>query len=226
MLELKRVVGLSPDNPVKLGDTLEVLARMPAAPGTPDVRERADVQEAAARVQAAQARIEQAQAEGRFDVTLFGSYMRMDAGFAQRGVGAAGDLERVHGLFHYVSAGATVMMPLWNRNQGAIAAARAEQAAAAARLEADQLKARTEIAATTAQLSHSTQALGVMADGLKLARQNLDVVRQTYELGRGALSEVLAEQRRYLEFEHEYTSALRETFEARTALEFARGELK
>jgi outer membrane protein TolC len=65
-----------------------------------------------------------------------------------------------------------------------------------------------------------------MADGVILARRNLDVVRQTYELGRGTLSDVLAEQRRYLEFETEYTSALREAFEARTSLEFARGELQ
>jgi outer membrane protein TolC len=59
-----------------------------------------------------------------------------------------------------------------------------------------------------------------------LARQNFEVVRQTYELGRGTLSDVLAEQRRYLEFENEYTSSLREAFDARTSLEFARGDSK
>ena len=63
-----------------------------------------------------------------------------------------------------------------------------------------------------------------MAGAVELARRNLDVVRQTYELGRGRLSDVLAEQRRYLEIEEEYTEALREAFEARAALEFAQGE--
>ncbi len=226
MVALKRSVGLSPNSPVKLRETLEVLARVPPSGEMRDLQARADVREAEARVRLAQARINQKRAEGRFDLTLFGSYMRMDAGFSQRGFGADGDLERVRGLFHYASAGAMVMVPLWNRNQGAMAAAGAEHTAATARLEAAQLAAQAEVAAAAAQVAQTTQALGVMADGVVLARHNLDVVRQTYELGRGTLSDVLAEQRRYLEFENEYTSALREAFEARTSLEFARGELK
>lgn len=226
MVELKRSLGLPPETSMKLRDTLEVLAPLPASGDTRDPGERADVREAEARVRLGQARINQAQADGRFDLTLFGSYMRMDAGFSQRGFGVGGELERVRGVFHYASAGAMVMLPLWNRNQGAVAAARAETTAAAARLEAAQLAAQTEVAAATARVTQTTQALGAMADGVILAQRNLDVVRQTYELGRGTLSDVLAEQRRYLEFESEYTSALREAFEARTSLESARGELK
>jgi cobalt-zinc-cadmium efflux system outer membrane protein len=226
MLELKRSLGLPPEIPLRLRDTLEALAALPSSGDDRDAGERADVREADARVRLAQARINQAQAEGRLDLALFGSYMRMDAGFSQRAFGAGGELERVRGLFHYASAGAMVMVPLWNRNQGAVAAARAEHTAAAARLEAAQLAAQTEVAAATARLAQSTQALSAMADGGVLARRNLDVVRQTYELGRGTLSDVLTEQRRYLEFEREYTLALREAFDARTSLEFARGDLK
>ena len=226
ILELKRSVGLTPESTLKLRDTLEVLAPVLPSGEALDLQNRADVREAEARVRLAQARISQAEAEGRFDLTLFGSYMRMDAGFSQRGFGTGGDLERVHGLFHYASVGAMVMVPLWNRNQGAVAAARGEQTAAATRLEAASLTAQTEVAAATVQAAQSLQAVGPMADGVILARKNLDVVRQTYELGRGTLSDVLAEQRRYLELENEYTSALREAFEARTSLEFARGELK
>jgi cobalt-zinc-cadmium efflux system outer membrane protein len=225
MAELKRALGLPPETSVRLRDTLEALAPLPAS-SAPDIESRADVREAEAQVRLAQARINQAQTEGRVDLTLFGSYMRMDAGFSQRGFGTGGELERVRGVFHYASAGAMVMMPLWNRNQGAVAAARAENAAAAARLEATRLAAQSEVVAATARVAQSTQALGAMADGVMLARRNLEVVRQTYDLGRGTLSDVLAEQRRYLEFENEYTSALRDAFEARASLEFARGELK
>ena len=226
MAELKRVLGLDPTSPLKLKDTLESLA--PAAPTgeARGVQERPDVREAEARLRVAGARVTQAQAEGRFDLTVFGSYMRMDAGFSQQGFGVGGDVERVRGVFHYASVGAMVMVPLWNRNQGAVAAARAERSAAAARVEAVQLAAQAEVAAATAQFAQSLQALGAMADGIVLARRNVDVVRQTYELGRATLSDVLIEGRRYLEVEHEYTSALREAFEARTSLEFARGELK
>ena len=126
MIELKRSLGLRPDSPLKLRDTLEVLAPVSPSGENRDVQERPDVREADARVQLAQARITAAQADGRFDLSLFGSYMLMDAGFSQRGFGRSGELERVHGLFQYASAGAMVMVPLWDRNQGAVAAARAD----------------------------------------------------------------------------------------------------
>ena len=227
MVELKRSLGLSPDATVKLKDSLEVLiSKIPPSDEARDVRDRPDVRAVSAQVQLTSARLKQAEAEGRPDMSLFASYMRMDAGFPQRGFSAAGELQRVHGVFHYASGGAMVMVPLWNRNQGAIAAARADQTVAAARLESAELVARAEVAATSAQVVQRLQALGTMAEGIVLARQNFDVVRQTYELGRATLPEVLAEQRRYLEFENEYTTALRDTFEARAALEFARGEVK
>ena len=57
-----------------------------------------------------------------------------------------------------------------------------------------------------------------------LARQNLTVVGQSYELGRVTVFEVLAERRRYLDVERAYTEALRAAYEARTALNRALGE--
>ena len=108
---------------------------------------RADVQEAEARIRVADAQIDRARREGRFDLSLFGSYMRMDAGFPQLGLNAQGDLTPVRGLFHYVSAGAALTVPLRNQNQGQVASAEAERAGATARLNAAQLTAEAEIAA-------------------------------------------------------------------------------
>ena len=59
---------------------------------------------------------------------------------------------------------------------------------------------------------------------MRLARQNLDTIRQTYELGRATVSDVLAEQRQYLDVERAYTATLKAAYEARTALQRARGE--
>jgi outer membrane protein TolC len=50
------------------------------------------------------------------------------------------------------------------------------------------------------------------------------VVGQSYELGRVTVFEVLAERRRYLDAERAYTEALRAAYEARTALNRARGD--
>ena len=231
VIELKRLLGMRTDAPLQLRNTLEQLVlREVALPLRPDgtaVAIRADVQEADARIRVADAQIDRARREGRVDLSLFGSYMRMDAGFPQLGLNAQGELTRVRGLFHYLSAGAALSVPLRNRNQGEIASAQAQRAGAAARLNAAKLTAEAEIAAAMARDEGARSALEVYRrDALDLARQNLDVVSQTYGLGRATVFDVLAEQRRYLDFEHSYSNALREAYDARTALRRALGELR
>jgi outer membrane protein TolC len=189
------------------------------------VEQRADVREASARIETAVAKIDRAQSEGRFDVTLFGTYMRMDAGFPQRGFGPDGALERVRGQFNYWSAGAMVTIPVLNRNQGEVAVARAERDGATAAHEAARLAAEAEVASARVRDERAREAVKIYGAGAQaLARQNLSVVGQSYELGRVTAFEVLAERRRYLEVERAYTEALRTAYEARTALNKALGE--
>jgi cobalt-zinc-cadmium efflux system outer membrane protein len=148
----------------------------------------------------------------------------MDAGFAQRGFGPDGALERVRGRFNYVGGGARLTLPLFNRNQGLIAAAEADRAAAETRLEAAALSAESDVAAAEARDAQARQALARYTGGLRaLAARNLDVIRQTFDLGRATIFEVLAEQRRYLDVEHTYTGTLREAWEARAELARAKG---
>jgi len=230
VVQLKQLLGMSPSEPLLLRETLEVLvaAESEVASASPGViATRPDVREAEARVTIADARIDQADREGRLDISLFGTYMRMDAGFPQQGVGAAGALERVRGQFNYVAAGATVMLPLFNRNQGQVAAAQAERSGAEARREAAELAARAEVAAAQARDARARRAASLYTGGVRtLARQNLNVVQQTFDLGRATVFDVLAEQRRYLEIEQAYTTALREAWEARVALKRALGDTK
>ena len=63
-------------------------------------------------------------------------------------------------------------------------------------------------------------------EGQELARQNLSVVRQSSDLGRSTIFEVVAEQKRYLDFERAYTQTLRAAYEARTSLTRALGETR
>jgi outer membrane protein, heavy metal efflux system len=232
LIELKRLLGLPADTALTLRDSLEQLVAREAAlpPAADDARSvgiRPDVREAEARVDVSDAQIDRARREGRPDVSLFGMYMRMDAGFPQRGFTDGGDLERVRGVFHDVSAGAVVTLPLLNRKQGDVAAAEAQRLGAAAQLEAARLTAASEIAAARTRDEHARLALAAYtSDARGLARQNLDVFRQTYELGGITLFDVLNEQRRYLEVERAYTSALREAYEARQTLKQALGEVQ
>jgi cobalt-zinc-cadmium efflux system outer membrane protein len=228
MLELKRMLGASPDEPLLLRDSLEdaVIPDAATAPEASDAESRrADVREAAARVALADAKIDRAQRDGRFDVTLFAGYMRMDAGFPQFGLSPTGAPERIHGLFHYVTGGATVTLPALNGNQGEVAAARAERAGAVAAQEAAALSARSEIVTARALDRRAHDAVRLYAgEARTLARQNRAVVRQSYELGGATIFEVLAEQKRYLDLERAYTETLRTAYEARTALNRALGD--
>ena len=232
LLELKRVVGMPTEVPLRLRDTLERVVQRDASPVTSGAdagaavapSTRADVREAEARIGVAEAKIDRAQREGRLDVSLFGNYMRMDAGFPQFGVTSSGSLERVRGRFQYVTVGAMVTLPLLNRNQGEVAVARAERAGAAAALDAARLTAETEVAAARTRDEHARQAVRLYAAAQTLARQNLSVVAESRGLGRVTIFDVLAEQRRYLEVERAYTDALRAAYDARTALQRALGD--
>ena len=228
LIDLKRALGMTPVVPLKIRDDLEQLVRQDAAlPETSVLNQvRPDVEAAQARVRVADAQIDRAQREGRVDVNLFGTYMRMDSGFPLRAFGDAG-LEPIRGVFHYVAAGAAVTIPLRDGNQGTVAAARALRAGASAQLEASQLAAEAEVAAARVRDEHARQALAVFTSDIRaLARQNLIVLRQTYELGRATVADVLAEERRYLDVERAFTSALREAYEARQALKRALGDLR
>ena len=231
MFDLKRVLGMKADAMLTVSDTLEdhVQRESALAPPVRDapttVEQRADVREAAARIETAVAKIHRAQSEGRFDVSLFANYMRMDAGFPQRGFASDGTLERVRGEFNYWSAGAKLSVPILNRNQGEVAVARAERVGAAAAFDAALLDAEAELASARARDERAREAVKIFGAGAQaLARQNLTVVGQSYELGRVTVFEVLAERRRYLDVERAYTEALRAAYEARTALIRALGE--
>ena len=233
VFELKRVLGMKAEAPLTVRERLEdlgqreVTASPPALDPSTTVDERADVREAAAQVDVAEAKIDRAQAHGRFDVSVFANYMRTDAGFPQRGFAPNGTLERVRGQFNYVSAGATVTIPVLNRNQGEVAVARAERTGAVATYDAARVAAEAELASARARDERARQAVALYSSGAQtLARQNLAVVAQSYELGRVTVFDVLTERRRYLEVERAYTDALRAAYEARTALKRALGELR
>lgn len=233
LFALKRAVAVDATAPLRVRDSLEDIVQREAkvvaalADSAAQIDERADVREAAARIATAEAKVDRAEREGRIDVSLFGSYQRMDAGFPQFGIGSTGSLERVRGVFHYVAGGAMVTIPLSNRNQGEVTAARAEHERAMANHEAARLSAQSEMAAARAmdQRTHEA-ALAYSAEARALARRNLEVVGQSYALGRVTVFDVLAEQRRFLAIELAYSDALDAAFEARTTLLQAQGGVR
>jgi cobalt-zinc-cadmium efflux system outer membrane protein len=227
-LQLKTLVGLEPEALLSLHGELQ------PAPLQLDLQEglvralatRPDLVIAQADVAMAEASILKEKAEGRWDASVNVGYMRQNFGYDLRGLTASGQTQPIQDIFHYVGGGVTIQLPLRNRNQGHIAAALADTTAAARRLEFVTLLVRQEVTAAFTHYAATQRALEIYAHSVReVARQNLEVVRQAYELGRTSLLDLIAEQRRYIDIETGYTTALQQAYDAVVDIERAVGTL-
>ena len=225
MLELRNLMGMRPEEPLRLrGDLNHLIDPVPSAVVAKDIalRERPDLRAARALEYVAEARIAQARSEGRLDASLTGKYELMNFGFPQQGLNASGELAPIQGRFHSLAVGVTLDVPVRNRNQGAIAAAVAEKAAATQRRQFTELTVQREVAAALARYQSAARAAEIYRVGVQgQASTNLDVIRQTYELGSKTLLDVIAEQRRFIETQTGYIEALVNTYQARVEIERA-----
>jgi len=223
LLDLRNLIGMRPEAPLRLrGDFDHLISPLsPVGTATDEaLRTRPDIQAARATEELASARIEQARAEGRLDASLTGKYERMDFSFPQQGVNMAGQLVPIQGVFNSVSAGIRLELPVRNKNQGAIAAAIAENEAAKRRRDFAELTVRNEVATAFARYQRAARAMEIYRVGVReQASSNLDVIRQTYELGSKTLLDYIAEQRRFIDLENGYIDALLETYLARIEIQ-------
>jgi cobalt-zinc-cadmium efflux system outer membrane protein len=225
-LQLKTLVGLEPEATLSLhgdlrplpvhGDLQEGLAQALAT--------RADLLVARAEGAMAEAMVHKEQAEGRWDANVSIGYMRQDFGYDLRGITSSGGTRPIQDVFQYVGAGVSIALPVRNQNQGNIAAAMATTKAAQRRLAAVMLAIRQEVTAAFTQYDAAQRALDIYTQGVREpARENLEVVRRTYTLGRATLMDVIAEQRRYIDIETGYTEALKQAYDAAVDIERAVG---
>jgi len=219
MLELRNLIGMPPEQPLRLrGDFDRLIDQLPTVAEATDqaLRERPDLQGFRAMESLATARIEQARAEGRWDASVTAGYERMHSGFPQFGVDERGGLQPIESNFHFLKFGVSIMLPVRNKNQGAIEAAVAESEAAKSRREFAELTVRREVAAAYAQYERAARAMEIFRVGaVEQAKNNLDVVRQTYELGSKTLIDYLGEQRRFIELENDFIDAQLAVYNAR-----------
>ncbi|HSE32275.1 MAG TPA: TolC family protein [Pyrinomonadaceae bacterium] len=230
LFELRNIIGMRPEEPLRLkGEFDHPAEALPTLSAVIDeaIRTRPDILAARASEELASARIEQARAEGRLNASLTGKYERMDFSFPQQGVSISGQLVPIQGVFHSVAAGITLELPVRNKNQGVIAAAVAENEAAKRRREFTELAVRNEVAMAFARFQRAARAAEIYRVGVReQASSNLNVIRQTYELGSKTLLDYIAEQRRFIELENGYIDALLETYLSRVEVQRATSEPK
>jgi cobalt-zinc-cadmium efflux system outer membrane protein len=143
----------------------------------------------------------------------------MHAGFPQFGVGDHGALEPIESNFHYVKFGVSLMLPVRNKNQGAIEAAVTESDAAKSRREFAELTVRREVASAYAQYYRAVRAEEIFRVGARdPAKANLEVVRQTYELGSKSLLDFIGEQRRFIELQNDFIDTQLAVYNARVEI--------
>ena len=211
LLELRNLIGMPPEQPLRLrGDFDHLVDQLPSIAEATEraLRERPDLQVFRATENLAAARIGQARAEGRLDASVTGGYERMNSSFPVFGLNEHGQLQPVQDVFHFLKFGVTLDLPVRNKNQGAIEAAVAESEAAKSRREFAELTIRREVASAYAQYERNTRAMEIFRVGaVEQAKNNLDVVRQTYELGSKTLIDYLGEQRRYIDLENDFIDA-------------------
>jgi outer membrane protein, heavy metal efflux system len=225
-LQLQVLIGRSPEAPLSVQGDLRTRLVTFAREGAFEraLAARPDLRMAQAEVAMAQAKIRKEEAEGRWDASVNVGYMRQDFGYDLSGLTARGELRPITDIFHYVGGGVTITLPVRNRNQGNVAAAFAEAQATEHREDLATLTVRQEVAAAFTQHEAAERALDIYTRGvLEVARQNLEVMRKTYELGRATLLEVIAEQRRYIDIEMGYTEALQQAYNAAVDIERAVG---
>jgi cobalt-zinc-cadmium efflux system outer membrane protein len=225
-LQLQVLVGRPPEVPLVLQGDLRTppvtLAREGAIARA--LAERPDLRMARAEVAMARAKIRKEEAEGRWDASVNVGYMRQNFGYDLNGLTERGEMRPITDIFHYVGGGVTIMLPVRNRNQGNIAAASAEARASEHRGNLATLTVRQEVVAAFTQYEAAERALDIYTRGVReVARQNLEVMRKAYQLGRATLLEVIAEQRRYMDIEMGYTEALQQAYNAFVDIERAVG---
>jgi cobalt-zinc-cadmium efflux system outer membrane protein len=214
LLRLKSLAGMSPDEPLRLREELTAPALSPPAASLEAALDvalmmRPDLRLARLGEKVAEAGLELARAQGRPDVTTFTKYTSTRSSFDNTPIGVLRDNDKV------LSFGVSVSIPLFNRNQGAKAEAATAIAQAKGRREFAEQLVRSEVASAYGRYEAAQAALAIYEQGVIVrSTQNIQAMRGAYELGAFRMTELLAEQRRLMDSEREYTEALAERYKA------------
>jgi outer membrane protein, heavy metal efflux system len=225
LLELRNMLGMKPEEPLRLkGDFEDLLDPLiPIAEATVQaLAERPDLLAVRATEGLAEAQIEDARAAGRWDASVNAGYQRMRSGFPVSGINNVGELAPVDAVFNFVTFGVTINLPVRNKNQGAIEAAITTAEAVKLRREFAELTVKREVATSYARYQRAARSMEIFRAGVQgQSEANLEVIRQTYELGSKSLLDYITEQRRFIEVENEFIDAVLETYRARVGIERA-----
>jgi cobalt-zinc-cadmium efflux system outer membrane protein len=166
----------------------------------------------------AQAGLRLATAQAVPDASLFTSYSQTRSSFDNTPVGTLTDRDK------QLSFGVSIGIPVFNRNQGAKEEAAVAISQARTRREFAEQVARSEVASAYARYEAARQAVATFEQGVvERSNKNINTIRAAYEIGAFTVTVLLAEQRRLVDSQRDFTEALTERYRALADLQQAMG---
>lgn len=179
---------------------------------------RPDLKLARLSEEAARAGLRLARAQATPDITAFSKYTTNRSTFDNTPIGIIRDQDKL------LSFGVSISIPVFNRNQGAKAEAELVISQAQRRREFAEQVVRAEVQSAYRRYEAARSAIATYEQGvLERSRQNITAVRGAYQVGAFRVTDLLSEQRRYVDSQREFTETLAEYYRALADLQSAIG---
>lgn len=220
--KLKLYAGVSFDEPFRLREEISS-AQIPQLPTTIEtgfqvaLKNRPEIRLAELEENLATAGLRLVRSQSRPDVTAYSRYTQGRASYDDpRGA----YLRRDRSLTFGVAIG----LPIFNRNQGAKAEAEiAIRQAQERKIFAEQV-IKSEVASAFQRIAAAKRSLSTLETTvLPRSRENIEKIRQVYQIGELKITDLIAEQRRLLDANRDLTEVLTERYRSQADLFIALG---
>lgn len=222
IIRLKMSAGMPFENPLLLREQLNT-AILPALPATREasietaLKTRPDILLTQIEERVATAGLQLVRATSRPDLTAYARYTQGRLGF-----------DNVEGQYQSrnsaLTFGVAVGLPIFNKNQGAKTEAEIAIRQAQARREYAERLLRGEILAAYQRYEAASRAVLTLENAaIPRSMENVETIRQVYEIGELKITDLIAEQRRLLDATRDLTEALTQKYRAQVDLNIALG---
>jgi len=222
LTQLKTLAGMEFDESLKLREKLDS-AILPSLPPTREdsievaLRTRPDILLTQIEEQAATAGLRLVRAASRPDLTAYTRYSQ-GRSIVDTSTGAFPQNDRS------LTFGVAIGLPVFNKNQGAKAEAEIAIRQAQARREFAERVVRGEILAAYQRFEAASRAVATLETAaIPRSLQNVETFRKVYEIGELKITDLIAEQRRFLDTTRDLTEALMQKYRAQIDLNVALG---
>lgn len=222
LTKLKLYAGMPTESPLRLREEIDTASfqQLPSTLETGSdiaLRGRPEIRVAELEEQLASAGLRLIRAQGKPDLTGYTRYTQGRATFDDpRGNFAQRDRSLTFGV--------AIGLPVFNRNQGAKAEAEIAIRQAQERRSFAEAVIKSEVAAALQRIRAANLALSTLETGvLPRARQNIETIRQVYQIGELKVTELINEQRKLVDATRDLTEVLTERYRAQADLVIALG---